>query len=861
MNIAPNAETSYRILLEVLACLNENIWTDEIFKLNTRLNEVIMKSPTTGQFVCIICKNHRAAHTGASLKSLVKHLSVGYHLENMRKDQLISLNNELVALFNQDEDDFPLGGGIRPPIPSNPVENASLPSQNLSRERLDDINLKFHLTQFILSKRLPFNIAPDLADFVQNIVTHFNKNTLLNCSLDRTKAVEISRDCISRSLKENIFEELRASPFSLLIDGGSDFYGNSYLSICAKFINKENQKEPVTKLVSIIKLEDDYTGETLYNIVKKTILKDEAISKNLMGVSTDQARNMISEEKGLAGYLHDDFEHVFFFNDLCHIYNLICKDSLKIFPDNIIKIVKAIGSHFNHSNQRKFVLKQMQEQSKPALNVLSYTPVRWLSLTESLERILKLWEVLKEYFLKYGEENEIEFFTSENEFYMKNMFILLEQLMEYNTYFQKTNIRYDEVFYKISESFLVFAQDVLLPEHQGKGLEHCLGLDWRNKDEIEKYLIKDEDFIKNWINMYKGIKEVMPQVEKQTAISILLTVKKFIIEVLCQMKERLPYETPVLKASLEIFFTSEAFNRLSWRFLADSFPNIIYTEEENRLFEGELKRISTHYSRHRKEHIDSGRSILQTWNVLSAQYPLMSKLAQSILVLPHTSSPVERIFAQIEDIMTPKRNRLTTENLEACLIIHQAQEYEGYDFEITEDMLSRYHNLGKSTREEEKTQEIQPILNPSPRSQPATTIVQQAPPSIEHLHIEVSNNNSNTAQIVRQELANYFSSLTIQSPKVEEPKRIKKRIKRGKRGKRVKEERSEEEEEEEEEEEAEKVNDEDASEIDEEVEVSKPKTRTTSGKRKAANIAKPKPNKQVRKLETKGGKKKTEGGT
>lgn len=852
MNIEPNAETSYRILLEVLDCLNESIWTDEVFKLHPRLNEVIMKSSTPGQFVCIICKNHRAAHTGASLKSLIKHLSVGYHLENMRKEQKTSLNNDLIAIFNQDLDDLT----IKAPIPSNQTESPSLLSQNVPREKLDDINLKFQLTQFILNKRLPFNIAPDLADFVQDLVTHFNKNTLLNCSLDRNKAVEISRDCISRSLKENIFEELRASPFSLLIDGGSDFYGNSYLSICAKFINNENQKEPVTKLVSIIKLEDDYTGETLYNIVKKTVLKDETISRNLMGVSTDQARNMISEEKGLAGHLHDDFEHVFFFNDLCHIYHLVCKSSLKIFPDHLVKIVKAIGSHFNHSNQRKFVLKQMQDQKiKPALNVLSYTPVRWLSLTESLERILRLWEILKEYFLQYGEENEIEYFTSENEFYMKNMFILLEQLMEYNTYFQKTNVRYDEVFYKISEGFLVFAQDVLLPEHQGKGLEHCLGLDWRNKEEIEKYLMKDQDFIQNWTTMYKGIKEAMSQVEKQTAISVLITVKKFIIEVLCEMKDRLPFEAPVLKASLGVFFTSEAFDRLSWRFLADQFPNIISTEEENRLFEGELKRISTHYPRHRKEHNDSGRSILQTWNVLSAQYPLMSRLAKSIQVLPHTSSPVERVFAQIEDIMTPKRNRLTTENLEACLIIHQAQEYEGYDFEITEDMLNRYHNLGKPSKKEERIQEIQPILDPNPRPQSTTAIVQQASPSIEHLHIEVSNNNTNTALIVRQELANYFGNLTLQSPKIEELPKIKRKP-RGKKVTNVKEEKSEDEEEEEEE----KAKD-DEFEMEEEVEIITTKTRASSGKRKAATIAKTKPNKQVKKTEAKGGKKKDGGGT
>jgi len=48
----------------------------------------------------------------------------------------------------------------------------------------------------------------------------------------------------------------------------------------------------------------------------------------------------------------------------------------------------------------------------------------------------------------------------------------------------------------------------------------------------------------------------------------------------------------------------------------------------------------------------------------------MSKLAKSILVFPHSSAPVERIFSQMKDFIPQKE----TENLESCLLIYQLQE-------------------------------------------------------------------------------------------------------------------------------------------------------------------------------------------
>jgi len=141
-----------------------------------------------------------------------------------------------------------------------------------------------------------------------------------------------------------------------------------------------------------------------------------------------------------------------------------------------------------------------------------------------------------------------------------------------------------------------------------------------------------------------------------------------------ELKTRLPFENAILEASLAIFFEPEDFSDQPWILI-----------KSNILFQGEIKRFSCAYYGYRVEYKRSTNSIVKFWKDLSGQYPMMTELARSVLVLPHTTAPVERIFAQMKDFVPPKRNRLHRKTLEANLLIHQLQEdFGGCDFEITD---------------------------------------------------------------------------------------------------------------------------------------------------------------------------------
>ena len=81
-------------------------------------------------------------------------------------------------------------------------------------------------------------------------------------------------------------------------------------------------------------------------------------------------------------------------------------------------------------------------------------------------------------------------------------------------------------------------------------------------------------------------------------------------------------------------------------------------------------------------------SILDIWSGIGEYYPLCYKLASALFVLPHSSVEVERVFSKVRDVKTFKRNRLSVESLEVCLLGYQA--FKSEKLHITEGMLDRF---------------------------------------------------------------------------------------------------------------------------------------------------------------------------
>jgi len=449
---------------EVIECLKHNKWSDQILKLHPKMKEIIQKDKdANSRFLCKICKIHNSSLKSQNVRSLVSHFFSGNHSKHMKKENMGDILEEICKIFNEDYN-IPLN---QETISSQPHSSSIRQEGNVEKESNDDTWLKFELTKFIVSNRLPYSIIEKLLDLIKSLVLNYEQEVLLGCNASRKLVTDISRDCIGRSLQESILEDLITSPFSLMIDKGSDNYGKAFLTVCVKYLDKNNLKQPLTKLLSIIETGEKTTSEELYKLIKERILtKHELIPKNLMAIATDGEPSMTGRHQGLISRVENDYDHLLAVRDLCHIYNLICQKALEEYKGEVVKMVKYIASHFSKSPLRVAMLDRIQKENGRGnfLDVLPYKEKRWLSLTLSLERILKIWDDLKVYFTEVSNEG-LNYFTEENQSHARCLFILLSQLTHYNKEFQRTEMNYHEVITTTKESFTVFAREVLPKEY------------------------------------------------------------------------------------------------------------------------------------------------------------------------------------------------------------------------------------------------------------------------------------------------------------------------------------------------------------------------------------------------------------
>ena len=450
-------------------------------------------------------------------------------------------------------------------------------------------------------------------------------------------------------------------------------------------------------------MDDSYTGETIFNKVQSEILIDKDIQRNLMGTSSDQGSNVSSEGVGLAGRLQSEYPYTIHVSDFSHIYNLIFKEGTTVFPKTILDIISDISSHFSRSPQRraKFDDIQMKLGLDP-LQVLKLSETRWLSMKETLERILRLWDPLQVYYGEY-EPRGLELFTTKNELFLKVLLTLISKVNHYNIRFQATQIYYDEILDLLDESFIVFGTLVVKKEHCNFDELYNLKFDYDRLDEIEDILLSEEEFAQEFVennnlaNLYNKIQEE----HKKEPLSI---ARKFIIRILDEMKRRLPFQSPILRDIDVVFFRD--FDKSKWKNLANKFTNII-SQDQLGEFNNELERFRVRFERRYRDKIGSSFPFTAQWRNLSCDFPLLAKLALSIAVLPHSSVPVERIFSQLKDFKTGKRNRLTAKNIESSLLIYQAYGEDTSSI-LTKEMFENYkvkYKKEKSLEKEHKENE------------------------------------------------------------------------------------------------------------------------------------------------------------
>ena len=683
------------------------------------------------RFICTVCsKNQKKTAKkdgiviGGRFTWLKKHLTTPTHKEFTPQEEMKDLLEAINSLGRSQQGNTAQSAKLED---SNVSDNASETDEEtkeieeLPLSKDQEANVYIDLGHFITKNHLPFSIADPLLDFIKEMNLKYEEKLLKRAHISTTTIIKVIRECMGSTLKKSLFDLMRKRPFSILTDQSSDIFGGKYLALLIRYIDSDQEK-PITRLLSIIEVENISTGLVLFQKIKEDLLlEEEPIRNNFIGFCTDGESKMISTNNplsldkesrikitkgaGLANRLMKEVNHLVHIRDLCHLYNLIYEDALEEFPVYIVQFIKQVCAYFN-KGLRDNALKETQLENgvKKPLSVLGFKEIRWTSLLTSVERILDLWIHIKKYFEEVDNSLGEKFNDPEYHLYSYLLYLLLHKLIGYNIYFQNPYLLYDEIVAKLKEGFLLFSKMVFKKELQDIEFEDAykIKIEDSGDESYRKSISNFDEFKGNIYQRYPRleffVKETIKAYPRRGTLEkeCLLHGQDFIIRVISSMKIRLPFLSDVYSKTQVIFLREKICQVSIWRELAAAFPNIITKEEEVK-FSEEFDIFELNYKAIYQNHINSEISIIRRWELLSKNYFCISKLAKALLVLPYSSAPVESIFSEFKAFKTPYRNQLSVESLEASILSEQASNLDQKI--LLSQMIERYPDIWKEKTE------------------------------------------------------------------------------------------------------------------------------------------------------------------
>lgn len=703
-SLAPNNEQS-----------TPSTWLSDMLKVHPYMEKLIKDHPADIERVmCIVCTdNNKPDQEG--LKEIVackrswlkKHFQSSTHnsyiMNADHKKWMLEIINAMGRKKEEEEEvklEVPKSSEIND-CDSHNEESKSfiiddLRTKAFPMSRITEAEFMLKIAKFVVVNHLPFDCGPKVLEFLKEMTQSYDLNLLLKAHTSRPMITDIIRYGIGHTLQTGIFTHLKKSRFSIIFDGTSDSFGGKYLGILVRYLNLAKRKV-ATKIIAILEMKGDTTGETLYNTIRGLFYEyDKAILENLVGLCSDNASNCISsKDKGCANRFMTDFPGVIHVRDLCHSYNLVCEESIKAFPKYIIDFLQKICSYFNNGLRANSLEQIQREQGvKEPLNILKFKEIRWLSMEQCAHRIIVLWEHLLKYFSNSESDLKLGFTEPEYKLYVQLLYVLLHKLNHYNVEFQKAELFIDHVLFKIKEGYLLFAKMILKSSHNNLNFEEIKKINFREatSKSYQQYLATDEELLDNLLSRYSVLKGFLEEaIQKRSGIKKELCgiTREFIISCLIEMSKKLPFDNDIMIKSQAIYL-NRPFMMKDWKDLALCFSNVI-GEGDLIDFQEELECFEIQYDNICKNHYNSGLDIVLTWEKLSTTYRNIAKLAKALLVIPYSSALVESTFSKLKSFKTATRSQISAENLEASLIVNQYFKEESP--KITEEMVKNYFKI------------------------------------------------------------------------------------------------------------------------------------------------------------------------
>lgn len=607
--------------------------------------------------VCVLCRSDFNVQKGG-LKDLRRHESTQLHQRNQRASEQ---STSLTKFINKQED--------------HKVLDAELMWAN-----------------FVCENNLPVKLSDSFTKLVPQMFPDSETARKFHCA--RTKTSQIIVQALGASIEEHVQNVMRSSFFTLLIDESTDITVTRQIVVMARVFASDQVE---THLYKVIPLNGKASGENLFDTVNASFKADSVPWENCLSMSSDGAKAMVGEFNSVLSRVKQQQENVWFLHCTCHVAHLAASHACSELPDVCEQLAKDVYVHFKSSGKRKNEFSQMQELMEVENhNILRPCFTRWLALLQCVERLLEQWPALVGYFDsldgKEGMLDSVERIRSTlhsdaAKLYFLFLQAVLPRFNKFNVMFQKEK----PIIHKLYPEICVLLRQFIASFVQFELLQKCdiTAIDFKRENQLSAEGI----FIGHNTRSFLESSDI--NLEKESFID---SVRRFYETGTRELYRLLPHSDQVLKNVVIL----DPANRSSgdWQkvvALVERFPNVIPNDERDRLQEEFYA-----YSLKEPMGISEREDIDAYWHAVSQimeneepVFPLLTKLAKAMLILPHSNAAVERIFSNLKMVKTSHRSRLEAPMLNALMHCHNRRKNLGEEFKPTDELRRKAKNLKK----------------------------------------------------------------------------------------------------------------------------------------------------------------------
>jgi hypothetical protein len=493
----------------------------------------------------------------------------------------------------------------------------------ISEEKVNIINDL--MAKFIINDYQPFNVVEDkyLKESFQELGYELPGRTFFKNFIKKDydeKRVKFKEYLKKIDNKVSITFDLWTSPSNI-----------PFLGIKIHYISKDWILHSET--LDFVKFEYPHTAETISKSIQE-LLKEFDLLKKLLGITTDNASNMINFYELFYNDVKLINGSVIRFGCGSHIINLAVQDGL-IAIETKIKFFREKVKLIKNSPKLLQEIKALCE----ANNVKFYSPIldvktRWNSTYYMLENIQKMKKI-------YNLHKDIKI--------NDNYWNFLESLLEYlKIYEEATKLLSNTLYPSISLMFIVIKK---LFEETSK---------WKNKQTYTE-INKSATYIFDKLSKYWSNLQVIGLISTYLDPRFKNEILKIFPIIKLKVKDL--YDEYNKENDNNVELSNNNDNNIN-----DSFLSFItVTEINNELEKYENLNVT-------KDMLLPKFDLLNWWKVNEYIYPTLSKIAKDFLSIQSSSVSSEQLFSSSKLVITDRRNKLNEDTIQYLMCLKSWNE-------------------------------------------------------------------------------------------------------------------------------------------------------------------------------------------